>query len=101
MRKARQVVGPRLDALEDRVVLSHYGSQLLSSTTAEIGKLHTSLNDKSVAAGFHNLKNGINKTFHHVQHTVNHQVTSVVHHVQAQKSTNSFWDSIKSMFGFK
>jgi hypothetical protein len=101
MRKARVVVVPRLDALEDRVALSHYGSQLLSSATAEIRKLHTSLNNKSIAAGFHHLTTGLNKTLHDVQHTVNHQVTSVVHHVQAQKSTNSFWNSIKSIFGFK
>jgi hypothetical protein len=96
MRK-RGVNIPRVDSLEDRVVLSHVGSQLLSSATAEFQKLHTSLNDKSVAADFHKLNRGLKNTLH----TVNHQVTSVVHHVQAQKSTNSFWDSIKNMFGFK
>src|SRR5689334_22883477 len=101
MRKARVVAAPRLDELEDRVALSHYGSQLLSSATAEIRKLHTSLNNKSVAAGFHHLKIGLNKTFHDAQHTVDHQVKNVVHHVQTQKTTNNFWDSIKKMFGFK
>jgi hypothetical protein len=101
MRKTRIVVAPRLDSLEDRVALSHYGSQLLSSATAEIRKLHTSLNDKSVAAGFHNLKTGLNKTLHNMQHSVNHQVTSITHHVQTQKTGNSFWNSIKTMFGFK
>jgi hypothetical protein len=100
MRK-RGVTIPRVDSLEDRVVLSHVGSQLISSATAEIRKLHTSLNNKSVAAGFHKLKVGLNKTFHDAQHTVDHQVKSVVHHVQTQKTTNNFWDSIKSMFGFK
>jgi hypothetical protein len=98
MRKVRVI--PGLDSLEDRVALSHYGSQLLSSATAEIRRLHTSLNNKSVAAGFHNLKTTLNKTFHDVQHTVNHQVTSVVHHVQTHKTGNSFWNSIKKMFNF-
>jgi hypothetical protein len=100
MRK-RGVNIPRVDSLEDRVVLSHVGSQLIASATAEFRKLHTSLNNKSVAAGFHNLKTGLNKTFHDAQHTVDHQVKSVVHHVQTQKTTTNFWDSIKNMFGFK
>ena len=100
MRK-RGVHIPRVNSLEDRMVLSHVGSQLISSATAEFRKLHTSLNNKSVAAGFHKLKTGLNKTFHDVQHTVNHQVKNVINHVPTQKTTNNFWDSIKSMFGFK
>jgi hypothetical protein len=100
MRK-RGVTIPRVDSLEDRVVLSHVGSQLLSSATAEFRKLHTSINNKSVAADFHKLNRGLKSTFHNVQHTVDHQVTSVVHHVQTQKTTNNFWDSLKKMFGFK
>jgi hypothetical protein len=101
MRKTRIVVTPRVDSLEERVPLSHFGSQLLSSATAEIRRLHTSINEKSLANGVHNLKVGLNKTLHSAQHTINHQVSTVVHHVQAQKSTNSFWDQLKSMFGFK
>src|SRR6059058_5131734 len=100
MRK-RGVTIPRVDSLEDRVVLSHVGSQLISSATAEIRKLHTSINNKSVTADFHQLNRGLKNTFHKVQHTVSHQVKDVVNHVQAQKTTNNFWDSIKKMFGFK
>jgi hypothetical protein len=100
MRK-RGVTIPRVDSLEDRVVLSHVGSQLISSATAEFRKLHTSINNKSVTADLHQLNKGLKDTFHNVQHTVNHQVTSVVHHVQTQKTGNSFWNSIKTMFGFK
>ena len=100
MRK-RGVTIPRVDSLEDRVVLSHVGSQLISSATAEFRKLHTSLNNKSVSADLHKLNRGLKDTFHNVQHTVSHQVTSVVHHVQTQRTTNNFWDSLKNMFGFK
>jgi hypothetical protein len=99
MRK-RRIAIPRLESMEDRIVLSHYASQFLSSASAELHKLHTSLINKSLLANFHKLHTNLNSTLHKIQHGLSSQNTSHTNHATTHQNSNDFWNSLKSLFKF-
>jgi hypothetical protein len=85
--RTRRAVNPRLEALEDRLVLSAVGSHLVSSATAEIHKLRAELHHT------------IQRVQHHTPaHQVGHANQSHTTPHSSNTSNNPFSNFFKSIF---